>query len=58
MIGMMTPGRLRGKGSNPLTDLGELGGEPGRSPSMKRELELIFRPVFPTREVARSAVFW
>jgi len=26
--------------------------------SMKRELEVIFGPVFPTREAARSAVFW
>jgi putative transposase len=26
--------------------------------SMKRELELIFGPVFPTREAAHSAVFW
>jgi len=26
--------------------------------SMKRELEVIFAPVFPTREAARSAVFW
>lgn len=25
---------------------------------MKRELEVIFGPVFPTREAARSAVFW
>jgi transposase InsO family protein len=26
--------------------------------SMKRELEVIFGPMFPTREAARSAVFW
>ncbi len=26
--------------------------------SMKRELEVIFGPVFPTRQAARSAAFW